>query len=379
MPGERGRALVVGGTGPTGPFVVGGLCQRGYSVTMVHTGRHERSEIPADVTHVHTDPFDRRLLADALGDDTFDVGIVMYGRLRDVAEVLVGRVERLVTVGGMPVLDGYGNPGERSPTGMLVPTSESAPTIDPGSGPGNEKAMRMVETEQAVFAAHPSATHLRYPVVYGPHQLLPREWMVVRRILDGRRRMILPDGGLYLCSAVYAENAAHAVLLSVDQPEHAAGEIYHVGDETTPTLRQVVEIVASALDHRFELVDMPYELALPAHPLMMRAGAFHRYTPPTKLVEQLGYRDRVSSYEALAHTARWLRAHPLEQGGTIERSLQDPYDYAAEDALMDAWLDARERLLDVSAAADPYFVDRYSPMREAARERRRAARAAHTL
>ena len=370
-----GRALVVGGTGPTGPYVVRGLRQRGYSVTMVHTGRHERDEVPADVTHVHTDPFDRGLLEPALDGATFDVGLVMYGRLRDVAEVLAGRVGHLVTVGGMPVLDGYGNPGDRSPAGMAVPTLETAPTTDAGAGgPRNAKAARMVETERAVFAAHPSATHLRYPVVYGPHQLLPREWMVVRRILDGRRRLIVPDGGLYLCSAVYAENAAHAVLLCVDQPGPAAGQIYHVSDQTTPTLRQVIEIVASTLDHAFELVGLPYDLATPAHPLMMRAGAFHRYTPPRKLETELGYKDQVEVHEALARTARWLVANRPEPGGTIERNLQDPFDYAVEDALMDAWEAARLALQDAAGAADPYFVDRYSPGREAARERRRAAR-----
>ena len=39
------RALVIGGTGPTGPFVVGGLLERGYDVTILHTGHHEIPEI----------------------------------------------------------------------------------------------------------------------------------------------------------------------------------------------------------------------------------------------------------------------------------------------------------------------------------------------
>src|SRR5690242_15591895 len=102
-PVQGERALVVGGTGPTGPHVVAGLHERGYAVTMLHTGRHEREEVPTVVTHVHTDPFDRQQVVDALAGQDFDVGVVMYGRLRDLAEVLAGRVGRLVTVGGMPV------------------------------------------------------------------------------------------------------------------------------------------------------------------------------------------------------------------------------------------------------------------------------------
>ena len=34
-------ALVVGGTGPTGPFIVNGLRERGYRVTIFHRGTHE--------------------------------------------------------------------------------------------------------------------------------------------------------------------------------------------------------------------------------------------------------------------------------------------------------------------------------------------------
>ena len=81
-------ALVVGGTGPTGPHVVGGLLDRGFAVTMLHTGRHERDEIPAVVEHVHTDPFDAAAVDDALGRRTFDVAALMYGRLRDLAPVV---------------------------------------------------------------------------------------------------------------------------------------------------------------------------------------------------------------------------------------------------------------------------------------------------
>src|SRR4051794_7774522 len=40
------RALVVGGTGPTGPYVVNGLVERGYEVAILHSGRHEVDSIP---------------------------------------------------------------------------------------------------------------------------------------------------------------------------------------------------------------------------------------------------------------------------------------------------------------------------------------------
>jgi nucleoside-diphosphate-sugar epimerase len=69
-------ALVVGGTGPTGPFIVRGLQDRGFRVSILHRGSHETGEIGADVEHIHTDPFDAEATAAALGDRRFDLAVV---------------------------------------------------------------------------------------------------------------------------------------------------------------------------------------------------------------------------------------------------------------------------------------------------------------
>ena len=65
--------------GPTGHFIVNGLRRRGYRVAMLHTGRHELPEIPPDVEHIHTDPFDAEALAAALGARRFEVCVASYG------------------------------------------------------------------------------------------------------------------------------------------------------------------------------------------------------------------------------------------------------------------------------------------------------------
>src|SRR5262249_57062729 len=111
-----------------------------------------------------------------------------------------------------------------------------------------------------VFACRADAAHFRYPYVYGPYQLVPREWLVVRRVLDGRRRMIVADDGLTLHHHGYTENLAHALLLAGEQPDAAAGKVFNVGDEEVLSVRQVIEIVAAALDHQLEIVSMPYDL-----------------------------------------------------------------------------------------------------------------------
>jgi nucleoside-diphosphate-sugar epimerase len=97
----------------------------------------------------------------------------------------------------------------------------------------------------------------RFPVVYGPRQPLPLEWCVVRRVLDGRRAIVLADGGLTLSTMGYVENLAHAVLLAVDRPDASAGQSYNVGDERTLTVRQRVESIARIMGHESRSSECP--------------------------------------------------------------------------------------------------------------------------
>ena len=171
-PTDQPTALVVGGTGPTGPHVVNGLRERGYRVSIFHRGTHEISEIPDDVEHVHADPFSRSAAEGALEGRRFDVAVVMYGRLRVLAELLAGRVGRFLSVGGAPAYRGFMDPRAFSPAGMPVPVREDAVRV--ASAEESDKGFAIVRTEESVFRFQPEATHFRYPYVYGPRQPLPR-------------------------------------------------------------------------------------------------------------------------------------------------------------------------------------------------------------
>ncbi|HLW69505.1 MAG TPA: NAD-dependent epimerase/dehydratase family protein [Candidatus Binataceae bacterium] len=352
------KSLVIGGTGPTGHFIVNGLLARGYTVAMLHSGRHELDEIPATVEHIHTDPFSEEALRGALGTRTFDLTIAAYGRLRRIAEIMAGRTGRFISIGGAPAYRGYMNPGVLRPQGLPVPVAEDAPVVPVEEE--DAKGWRVARTEQAVFQSHPQATHFRYPFLYGPYQIAPREWCIVRRILDGRRTIILPEDGLTLNHMGYVENAAHALLLAVDQPEAAAGQIYNCGDRAMLTLRQVVEIIADALGQALEIVSMPWEFALPARPLIAQPWTTHRVLDLAKLRAQLGYDDVVAPAEGLALTARWLKAHPLEPNGADEKIIQDPFDYRAEDELITAWKGLCARMPRVAFAREPGYTATYS-------------------
>jgi hypothetical protein len=175
----------------------------------------------------------------------------------------------------------------------------------------------------------------------------------VRRALDARPHIILPDGGLALDSLGYVENLAHALMLAVDQPGPSAGQAYNCGDERTLSLRQMTEVIADALEHDWEIISVPAEVAHPARPLMAQLESHHRVLDLSKLRSQLGYRDVVPPEEALRRTARWLREHPLPPGGEAETILQDPFDYAAEDRLVEAWRKGMELMRAVEYARLP--------------------------
>lgn len=355
-PAMARSALLIGGTGPTGPAIAAGLEARGYDLTILHSGRHEVREV-ARFRHVHGDVFSEEGLRTALGEGTFDVVIASYGRLRSVAEVLKGRAGHLLSIGGAPVYHGFFEPAVYWPPGLPVPAREDAELATEDE---DGKSYRISRTETLLFAAHPDATHFRYPYVYGPRQLAPREWCVVRRILDGRPFIILPDDGLTLIPFGYVENLAHAVLLAVDHPEASKGEVFNCGDDERLTIRQVVEIAADELNHHWEILSMPADLALPARPLMMNYCTTHRMVDTSKLRQLLGYRDVVPARHAVRLTARWLADNRPEPGGYEESALQDPFDYRAEDTLADWWRAAVADPPDLGYAELPGFGKSYA-------------------
>lgn len=177
----------------------------------------------------------------------------------------------------------------------------------------------------------------------------------MRRILDGRERIIVPDDGLTLHHHGYTRNLAHAVLLAVDQPAASSGRLYNVGDDEVLSIRQVIESAAAALGAELELVSMPWELALPARPLLTQPAPTHRVLDLGRIRHDLGYCDVVPARQAVGDTARWLAANRPLPGGTEETVLTDPFDYAAEDALMSAWDTARSSVESL-LATDPFVV-----------------------
>lgn len=344
MQNVANRALVIGGTGPTGPHVVKGLIARGFQVTLFHRGTHESDEIPDSVEHIHGDPHFTETIEEALGQREFEVVIAMYGRTRLLAKHFKGRATRFIAIGTWGAYRGHSSPEAVFPAGMSVPAPETEPVVQTEAE--GRFYWRIAETEREIMALHPHATIFRYPMVYGPHQILPVEWCLIRRALDRRPFVILPDGGLQVITRGYASNMAHAVLCAVDHPEEASGQIYNCGDERQFTFRQLAEVVATAVGHQWEIISLPAALAIPSWPMINPKEAnWHRLVDINKLKREIGYRDVMPAVEAMTATVQWYAGRRSELAAEIEKRLEDPFDYAAEDRLAVDWRRCSESLL----------------------------------
>ena len=348
------KALLIGGTGSTGVPVLEGLLRRGHDVTLLHRGVHEPPGLP-EVRHIHADPHFPETLAEAVGEETFDVVLAMYGRVAAIAEVFAGRCGQLISIGGVPAYRGCLQPEIVRPYGMAVNACEDGPLADQ-TQPVPRFAGLIRAAERAVLdrAARGAfrGTVIRYPAIYGPRNLVPWEWSVIRRIKDGRESMILPDNGLWIISRCAARNAAEVVLAAVDNPDVADGQAYNAADDDQFTVRQWAEAVADIMGGDLPFVGIPAELAGSALiELLPPTGRPHILLDNSKAKRELGYREVVSARDAMVEAVQWLQDNPVTAADYPLYPAK--FDYAAEDRLIAAYARAVEWVREQSPDIAP--------------------------
>jgi nucleoside-diphosphate-sugar epimerase len=338
------KALVIGGTGPTGPLIVDGLLQKGYDVTIYHRGAHE-VDLPESVKHIHGDPFNLSDLEKDLGHLKPDLVISSYGRLRYTAKVMAGRCDRFIGITSGRGYMGHLDPSH-NPKGFLeVPVSEHAPLYSDHDQ--NHFGAMIGDTEKFVMEQHAKglykATILRYPLIYGPRQLVPTMWPIVKRITDGRKQIIIPGDGLTLRARGYVENSAHMTLLAVDRPE-AQGETYNVADEQTLSLKDFISLIPRAMGTEVELVSISHPIAFNLSQSYAHHPHHHLVFDISKAINRLGYKDVVPTHEAVDRHVKWLVANASIVEGNYENAVRDRYDYRLEDEVISTWKRAMKRL-----------------------------------
>ncbi|WIB13363.1 NAD(P)-dependent oxidoreductase [Curtobacterium sp. MCPF17_052] len=132
--------------------------------------------------------------------------------------------------------------------------TELQPTVTPADADPTSRdgyGAAKVAAEQVLLDHGAPVTVLRPSKVYGVGIGRPREWFVVRRVLDGRERVLLADEGRGVDHTTAASGIASLVRIVADAPDR---RILNVADETAPTALEIVRTVAGHLGHTFDEV-----------------------------------------------------------------------------------------------------------------------------
>lgn len=341
--------LIIGGTRRCGPYIVKELLELGHKVTCFHRGQHNISFAEGAV-YLHGDRRDYPAFKEQMAKLEVDAVVDMIAGddhdVRAVAEAFRGRIMHYICISSYEVYAAFEAAWKHLPSSQSVPIPEEAPKRKELHLYGLERRYDKLLVEQEAMAAHErgdfSVTILRWPALYGPRDVTPREWYYVKQALAGRKQIALPNGGQALFPRGYLENMAHTVVLALES-EQASGQIYNAADTAALSLRQIVESIGEIMDHRWEIIPVPRWL-LPTVPqsqgLPYSCDPYdiepHLLFDLAKLKDELGYRDLVPVERALEETVKWLCAHPPPEDWL-------PVDYQALDrairkatALMDA-------------------------------------------
>ncbi len=335
-------ALVLGGNGQIGVPTALALAADGWHVRVLHRGTRPLAPDLADagvreVRGDHTDVADLTralgggadLLVDCIGYDATDA--------QRVATCAADVGSAVVISSAAVYADDHGRSlGSDDPPRFPVPVLETQPTV-PGSAPGY--AGGKVRYENAWLATGRPVTVLRPGAIHGRYARNPREWYVLKRILDGRRDVVLAHGGTSRFQTTAARTIAELVRLAA---AHPGTRVLNAADPQAPTVAEIVAAVAAdrgavltvhplAGPPRGDLGLNPW--AVP-HPMVLDMTAAAR---------ELGYRPVCRYAEALTEYLDWLeqvaagdwRAELTE----LPTGEVDLFDYRGEDA----WLAAHRR------------------------------------
>jgi len=268
------RALVLGGTGAIGRAVARRLLAAGWAVDL--TGR-DPARMPGDVAgaggrFLQWERGDAAALRRAAGDGAdLLVDCVCFTAV-DAALLLEAAREAtsIVMVSSKAVyLDAAGNHVNADvPPRFDGPIREDHATVAPGNGDYDTRegyGRNKVAAEQVLLDSGLPVTVLRPSKVHGAGARRPREWALVKRVLDGRRALLLADRGRGIDHTTAAANVAALVEVVAARP---GARILNAADPDAPSALEIARAVATHLGHTWEeiLLEDDTDPALGKHP-----------------------------------------------------------------------------------------------------------------
>jgi nucleoside-diphosphate-sugar epimerase len=319
------RAFLLGGSGQTGRALVPRLLARGWDVVVASRGERE---VQDGVEHAAVDRDVEGALAAAVGDGA-DVLVDFVAFEPEHADQLLALRDRVGSVVIMSTAAVYFPEDEQQFARLPVPITERTETVAPGSG-GYATKKRAVELKLLDQDELP-ATLIRAGAIHGPWSSWAREWHFVKRVLDGRRAIVLAYRGASRFQPISVHNLAELVWLAAERP---GLRVLNAGDPTAPTVLEISRAVAANLGHEWAEI-------LIGEPVGEIGNTFWSTPHPvvldmTEAELQLGYRPVTTYEQALPETIAWLveetKTRPWQE--LMPRAaeyMQSSFDYGAED------------------------------------------------
>src|SRR3989442_879236 len=271
------RILVIGGTGFIGRHVVQRLVSAGNIVTVFHRGE-TNADLPPEVSRISGDRLDIQSFAHAFKGLAPDVALDMICYNEREAKGLVAALdsvcERLVVASSMDVYRNYGRllgleagPPDPWPLTEDSPLRESEyPHRAIAKSPRDfAQYYEKRHVERVVASApNPRATILRLPAVYGPGDKYHRTFEHLKRMDDGREKILLEESrARWRWTRGYVENVADAIALAAIEGR-AAGRVYNIGERDALSEADWVRSIGRAAGCDGDIVTFPTD-TLPAH------------------------------------------------------------------------------------------------------------------
>lgn len=340
------KVLLIGGNGFIGRPTVEQLIASGHQVTVSHRGS-SKAELPRGAERMVGDtnrltevrPALQKLAPDAV------VNFVLASarQAEEMMSALRGIAGRVVAISSMDVYRACGvlHHTETGPLQPLPLTEESELRTQPAYSPAQMEIVKRIFSwmtddydkvpVERIVMSHPEVpgTVLRLPMVYGPCDPLRRFLFIVKRIRDGRRKIILQDGCAdWQGPKGYIESVAHAIALAATS-QKASGRVYNVAEADVLTELEWARLVAKEMNWDGGFVVLPKE-CVPAHLSDDGNRTQHWVASSERIRQELGYEEKIPRVEAVRRTIQWELANPP---AAIPEAM---FDYAAEDRALEA-------------------------------------------
>lgn len=332
------RVLIVGGTRFLGHELAWRLLAGGARLTLFNRGTLPDG-FGDRVERLHGDRTTAdfpRLLAGRSFDAAVDFAAFDGSDGRRAAEVLGGRVGHYVAISsGQVYLVRQGRPSparESDYDGPLLP--EPKDPYEKGQwdyGMGKRALEDQLGTawERSRFPA----TRLRLPMVNGPRDHFRRIERYLWRMLDGGP--LLVPGGEARVRHVYSVSVARAIVCLLGRRD-TFGQAYNLAQDETPTLRELLLMLAEVLGAPPRLVEVPEDrlqaAGLDPRELSPFSSRWMSFLDPSRAKAELGFVHQSLRTCLEAIVAAFLAHPPADPPAGYERRDEERRLAAAEEA-----------------------------------------------